>query len=59
MYLTLRERASAGEFRPEVSERLSASAKLGRSGGAKARVWLRRQQGCVLGEYEPVAERVL
>ena len=59
LYLTLRERASAGEFRPEVSERLSASAKLGRSGGAKARVWLRRQQGCVLGEYEPVAERML
>jgi hypothetical protein len=59
VYLTLRERAASGEFFPEVSETLTAEAKLGRAAGAKARVWLRRQQGCVLGEYEPVAERAL
>jgi len=59
IYLTLRERAASGEFYPEVSETLTAEAKLGRAAGAKARVWLRRQQGCVLGEYEPVAERAL
>lgn len=59
VYLTIQERKGSGKEPESVGEELRAFAPLGYASGSQCRVWLRRIEGCVVGEYALAAELLI